>query len=132
MFEVVFDYLTEKSDHKAYGQHYKQLAPDTDGQLFVEQVSPSELKPWGIRQDPFSSYRSGFEVRTYRLCHRVLMFHHFPDELGVDDYLVRSTEFNYKKGPIASFITSVTQSGFKRQDDGYSTKDEDDNKDLKV
>ena len=32
--------------------------------------------------DPFSSYRAGFEVRTYRLCQRVLMFHHFPDEAG--------------------------------------------------
>ena len=32
----------------------------------------------GSAADPFSSYRSGFEVRTYRLCQRVLMFHHFP------------------------------------------------------
>ena len=34
------------------------------------------------RPDPFSTYRAGFEVRTYRRCHRVLMFHHFPDEPG--------------------------------------------------
>ena len=40
-------------------------------------------KPWACRHDPFSSYRAGFEVRTYRLCRRVLMFHHFPDEPGV-------------------------------------------------
>ncbi|MEQ1575977.1 MAG: toxin TcdB middle/N-terminal domain-containing protein, partial [Vicinamibacterales bacterium] len=58
------------------------------------------------------TYRSGFEVRTYRLCQRVLMFHHFPDELGVDPYLVRSTEFAYERGSIASFMTSVTQSGY--------------------
>ena len=37
---------------------------------------------WLCRHDPFSSYRAGFEVRTYRLCQRVLMFHHFPDEAG--------------------------------------------------
>ena len=37
---------------------------------------------WPVRNDPFSSYRAGFEVRTYRLCQRVLMFHHFPDEAG--------------------------------------------------
>ena len=38
----------------------------------------------------------GFEVRTYRLCQRVLMFHHFPDEnLGTPDCLVRSTDFTY-------------------------------------
>jgi RHS repeat-associated protein len=48
-----------------------------------------------IRADPFSSHRPGFEVRTYRLCRRVLMFHHFAAELGEADYLVRSTDFHY-------------------------------------
>ncbi|MEO8157223.1 MAG: toxin TcdB middle/N-terminal domain-containing protein [Betaproteobacteria bacterium] len=66
-----------------------------------------------MRQDPFSSYRAGFEVRTYRLCRRVLMFHHFADELGVADYLVRATHFTQDQGTIASFITAVTQSGYK-------------------
>ena len=33
-----------------------------------------------MRADPFSTHRAGFEIRTYRLCKRVLMFHHFPDE----------------------------------------------------
>ena len=51
---------------------------------------------WPSGSDPFSTYRAGFEVRTYRLCRRVLMFHHFPDELGVGhDCLVRSTDFTY-------------------------------------
>lgn len=27
---------------------------------------------WSVRPDPFSSYRAGFEIRTYRLCRRVL------------------------------------------------------------
>ena len=46
-----------------------------------------------MREDPFSSYRAGFEVRTYRLCQRALMFHHFPDEAGVgNDCLVRSAD----------------------------------------
>ena len=76
-----------------------------------------------MRKDPFSSYRSGFEVRTYRLCRRALMFHHFPEELGCRDYLVRSTAFEYHEKPIGSFITRVTQSGHKRQDDGrYLTR----------
>lgn len=30
---------------------------------------------WGLRADPFSRYDYGFEVRTRRLCHQVLMFH---------------------------------------------------------
>ena len=56
---------------------------------------------WPVRRDPFSSYRSGFEVRTYRLCRRVLMFHHFPEELGTESCLVRSTAFHYAKSRSA-------------------------------
>ncbi|MCG3158139.1 MAG: hypothetical protein DKINENOH_04780 [bacterium] len=99
-FEVVFD----------YGEHN----PDNP--------KPNDPGKWLCRHDSFSSYRAGFEVRTYRLCRRVLMFHHFPDKLGVDDYLVRSTEFIYKESPIASFITQVTQSGYVLQNGKYLKK----------
>ena len=112
LFEVVFDY--EEG-------HYEELPAAPNGHQFVN-AHKNPTQDWQRRQDPFSSFRSGFEVRTYRLCHRVLMFQHFPDELGVDDYLVRATGFKYKEGPIASFIISVTQSGFKRQDDGTFLK----------
>ena len=61
MFEVVCD----------YGEHNTDIPkPDDDNQ-------------WVYRDDPFSSYRAGFEVRTTRLCRRVLMFHHFGEEDGV-------------------------------------------------
>src|SRR5262249_30866571 len=57
---------------------------------------PRDAGQWAYRMDPFSTYRSGFEVRTSRLCQRVLMFHHFDGELGVGkDCLVRSTDFTY-------------------------------------
>ncbi len=97
-FEVVFDY----EDHDP------------------ENPTRGEQRPWKCRADPFSSYRSGFEIRTYRLCQRVLMFHRF-DELG-GDCLVRSTDFQYVyekqdltqvKKPLFSFLASVTQTGYK-------------------
>ncbi len=108
MFEVVFD----------YGEH------DSDRPV------PHDSRQWLCRRDPFSSYRSGFEVRTYRLCQRVLVFHHFPDEPGMgNDCLVRSVDFTYraaadvpdglKRGePAASFLASVTQSGYRRRPEG--------------
>lgn len=97
MFEVVFD----------YGEH------DQDD------PSPDESRPWPCRRDPFSSYRAGFEVRTHRLCRRVLMFHHFPDEDGVGlDCLTRSTDFHYREDPVASFVESVVQSGYRRDPEG--------------
>jgi hypothetical protein len=59
LFDVVFD----------YGEH--------------DAAAPSlvESSHWLVRRDPFSSYRPTFEVRTYRLCRRVLVFHRFT-ELG--------------------------------------------------
>lgn len=106
MFEVVFD----------YGEHD------------LEVPRPNDSGQWGYRDDAFSSYRAGFEVRTCRLCQRVLMFHHFENEAGVGrDCLVRSTDFEYSaeehpddaRNPVYTFLLGVTQSGYKRQNSGY-------------
>ena len=107
LFEVVLD----------YGEH-----DDKD-------PKPDDTGDWHWRNDPFSAYRSGFEVRTQRLCQRVLMFHHFPDEPIGANCLVRSTDFVYRESrgnpadqrrgnPIASFIASVSHSGYKRSASG--------------
>src|SRR5256885_8895455 len=40
------------------------------------------------------------------------MFHHFEQELGIQDYLVKSTDFEYRHIAIGSFITSISQSGY--------------------
>lgn len=106
MFEAVFD----------YGEgHYQEMPADADGRTFATaMLKPPNGGTWPVRLDPFSTCRSCFEVRSYRLCRRVLMFHHFSDELGVDDYLVRSTEFAYREKPNGSFVSRVLQSGFKR------------------
>lgn len=110
MFELVLD----------YGEgHYREDAPDEHGHVLVH-PTPCPQTAWPVRKDPFSTYRSCFEVRTYRLCRRALMFHHFPAELGVDDYLVRSTEFDYDQKPLGSFIKAVVQSGYRREGErGY-------------
>ncbi|SFN35999.1 RHS repeat-associated core domain-containing protein [Nitrosospira briensis] len=106
MFEVVFD----------YGEHD------------AENPKPGDAGDWAHRADPFSTYRAGFEVRTTRLCQRVLMFHHFPGEEGVgSDCLVRSTDFTYSheedptnaRNPVYTFLLAVTQSGYKRNNSGY-------------
>ena len=119
MFEVVFDYDEG---------HFNLQGPDSEGRQYAEvniseQLDANDIRQWSPRQDPFSSYRSGFEVRNYRLCRRVLMFHHFADELERPDYLVRSTEFEYKESPVSSVMTSVTQSSYTHDhDDTYFKK----------
>ncbi|MFE6155821.1 SpvB/TcaC N-terminal domain-containing protein [Streptomyces sp. NPDC057889] len=117
-------------------------APPEDDQWYFELVFdygdhdrasplPRDVPNWRPRPDPFSSYRSGFEVRTYRLCQRVLMFHHFPDQPEVRaNCLVRSTDLTYayeenptdSRNPIYSMLTAVTQRGYQRQDAGYRTR----------
>src|SRR5262249_29523389 len=104
MFEIVFD----------YGEHVAN-AP-----------RPDDNRVWLARHDPYSSYRSGFEVRTYRLCQRILMFHHFPQDPKVlRNCLVRSLDFEYRSTrgvaddvrrghPNASFIATMMQSGYVR------------------
>jgi hypothetical protein len=107
MFSVVFDYDE--------GRYQPVSAPGTEPSLVHATFDPTPSPTgWPVRLDPFSSYRSGFEVRTYRLCRRVLMFHHFPAELRAAACLVRSTEFNYHEEPVGSFIASVIQSGYVR------------------
>jgi RHS repeat-associated protein len=108
-FEVVFD----------YGEH-NAIAP-----------APTDAEPWPARPDPFSSYRAGFEVRTYRTCQRVLMFHHFAGEEGVDiNCLVRSTDFGYSdeadptsvRNPVYTFLRAVAQTGYRRNSNGYDQR----------
>jgi RHS repeat-associated protein len=110
MFEAVFD----------YGDGHYREEKDGDGRTWVHCHSrPPGESHWPVRKDPFSTYRSGFEVRSYRLCQRVLMFHHFPDESVGADCLVRSTEFEYRQKASGSFITQVTQSGYARHEHRY-------------
>jgi RHS repeat-associated protein len=90
-FQVVFD----------YGEH----DPATP--------TPDETAPWPCRADPFSTFRPAFEIRTYRLCRRVLMFHSFP-ELGTTPCLVRSTDLGYDENPVATTLAAVTQTGYIR------------------
>ncbi|MBV1854852.1 SpvB/TcaC N-terminal domain-containing protein [Catellatospora tritici] len=115
LFEVVFD----------YGEH------DPD------RPTPADTGDWTCRHDPFSTYRPGFEVRQYRLCRRVLMFHHFPDEPGVGrDCLVRSVELTYRGpagtvapadaatrgAPLGTFLARAVQHGHRRDGAGYLTR----------
>jgi RHS repeat-associated protein len=105
-FEVVFD----------YGEH-DQANP-----------TPQEVGTWTPRQDSFSSYRSTFEVRTQRLCQRVLVFHHIPDTPNQKGYdgLVRSTDLTYEyeqdvanaRVPNFSQLLAVMQRSYQRQADG--------------
>jgi RHS repeat-associated protein len=90
LFELVFD----------FGEHD------------LNKPTTQEINDWPVRQDPFSDYRPGFDIRTCRLCRRILMFHHFRDELGWNDYLVRSLDFTYDEHPHLTYLEQITQTGY--------------------
>jgi len=94
MFKAVFD----------YGEH--------DTSENIPQNIYEEANSWLSRKDPFSSYRSGFEVRTYRRCERVLMFHCFDDKLVHTPYLTKSLQLFYDD--------NLEYSGSGRQEGGFS------------
>ncbi|QHI96823.1 toxin [Xylophilus rhododendri] len=63
---------------------------------------------WPVRQDSFSDFAAGFEVRTHRLCRGVLMFHCFPDELGPLPVLVRQLILEYDESPYLSQLRGAS------------------------
>lgn len=106
-FELVFD----------YGEHDLDVPlPQATGM------------PWLCRSDHFSTYRATFEVRTYRLCRRALMFHHFENQPGVGlNCLVRSTNLTHAhpvvpspdpSKPFYSYLLAATQTGYRRNPGG--------------
>lgn len=84
-------------------------------------LSPFEhVREWNFRSDAFSDYKAGFEIRTTRLCNRVLLFHHFS---GQNEYngLVRSVNFEYDTSNQESFtfLKSFTTIGYIKKNDGH-------------
>ncbi|MGD1841645.1 MAG: SpvB/TcaC N-terminal domain-containing protein [Thermonemataceae bacterium] len=121
-FELVMD----------YGEHQDPETPE-------EIPTYNEKNRWLSRPDAFSSYRAGFEVRTYRRCYNILMFHHFEEErqfVGTSEeedfgkeYLVSALALKYAPSSInqsgqteVSYLASVTQEGYIRKENDYFVK----------
>ncbi len=117
MFKVIFD----------YGEH------DTTSEIPKDVYL--EKNEWKYRKDPFSNFRSGFDIRTYRRCNRIMVFHCLsaPD-LPHTPYLVKSLELFYddelslkgsdNKIKGFSYLVKVRQNGHKWNDNTnhYITK----------
>ena len=121
-------------------EHFFELVMDY-GEHTNETLPHEEIADWEYRDDAFSSFRSGFEIRTNRLCNRILMFHHFndenqfagtPDEEGFgENYLVRSLDLDYEASSInnsdqteVNYLKSITQRSYikKPNSNSYSEK----------
>ena len=95
-FELVFD----------YGEY--DISPDN-----VNPYMPIKDKSWEYREDAFSNYNAGFEIRTFRRCLHTLMFHRF-SELGEQPILTHATKYRYEYNfALISELKGATSVGYK-------------------
>ncbi|GEC15746.1 SpvB/TcaC N-terminal domain-containing protein [Nitrobacter winogradskyi] len=107
LFEVVLDYGDETFAHE----------PEAEGFGRVRWTEARPL-PRHLRPDSFSRTRAGFEVRTHRLCQRILMAHRMPERLGTARTLVRDIHLDYDARSLGTRLARVTQSGYRLLDEG--------------
>lgn len=108
-YELIFD----------YGEYELPLPGSDRKKPITDPYHP--VNNWKYRPDPFSSYESGFEIRTCRLCYNIMLFHLFEDELG-DPCLVKSVHIDYKQSctyndinnPGLSLLNKATMIGYRR------------------
>ena len=86
------------------------------------EVAPGWLMPgsggWPCRQDAFSSWEFGFEVRTRRLCRQLLMYHAVTalageEKAGDTPQLVARLWLDYDENPSLSTLKSVRQLAYE-------------------
>ena len=102
LFEAVFDYGDERFDALPPAGGFRSV-------VWSEKETPGH-RP--ARLDPFSTSRAGFEIRTYRLCRRILMTHRMPEVLGQPRTLVRALHLDYEHKANGTLLSSVTQCGY--------------------
>lgn len=95
-----------------YGEHGAAGAPP----------SYAEARPWPVRADPYTVCTPGFELRSWRLCRRILVFHRFP-ELGPEPCLVAATELGHREDRAGAVLASVVLRGYRKDLDSGAVDD---------
>lgn len=108
LFHLLFDYGERSHDltqTPVYGPPYLK-----DGDQYGE---------WRKRDDAFWNQDYGFLLGTQHLCHQVLMFHHFPEELGDVPLLVQRLFLEYHQTPLGyNQLTAAHLQAYDRQGKG--------------
>ncbi|MQA29783.1 MAG: toxin, partial [Luteitalea sp.] len=107
LFEMVFDYGDEPFERSASAESFQTV-----------RWSGGPPGPRPSRLDPFSSSRAGFEIRTYRQCHRILMTHRMPEALGQPQTLVRALHLSFEEKANGTRLSSVTQCAYRPLGEG--------------
>lgn len=99
-------------------------------QLDYGQIDPANPNApageWTCRPDPFSSYKASFEVRTYRRCNGIYLYHQFAGENGGAPFVTQATLLDYATTRLSalSMVARVWQRGYRLQTEGNLWSDE--------
>ena len=103
IFKLEFDYSSSNED---------------EGQ----ETLPAEINSgWDLRPDSLSSFRSGFDIRTRRLCRRILQSNLMSGRGDDGHVLNMATEFEYDLNSIASRLLSVTHKRYVIENGFYES-----------
>jgi len=97
LFTLVFDYG----------------ALGTDSAVPPAFPSKDTIASWPVRQDVFSTFDAGFEIRTHFVCRQVLMFHHFREELGENSTLVHRLLITYDESPVLTRLAMAQSMAYE-------------------
>jgi RHS repeat-associated protein len=86
-------------------------------------TSEQKTQPWNSRPDPFSSYRSGFEIRTARRCQRILIRSLHP-QANAPTHLIRSYDLHYTQDSLSgvSLLQQVVHRGYATTQPGAEAR----------
>ncbi|MBO9545435.1 SpvB/TcaC N-terminal domain-containing protein [Caulobacter sp.] len=85
------------------------------GQYDLPGLDP--VRPWPQRLDPFTTFRPGFELKTWRLCRNILTVHDLPDAPG-GRALTKVLALDHDETPLFSTLRTAQQIGWRTEKDG--------------
>lgn len=121
IFEINRSYTAGRYiDTISYGNYWENSVENFAFKV-VFNYGLGDNNQWACRPDPFSYYNAGFEIRLFRLCEKIQMVHHFPDELG-DPLTVKELCLEYENiqsyTPIQfqapSLLKSIVLNGYQK------------------
>jgi RHS repeat-associated protein len=119
LFELLFDY----GDLPDPAHTYRSTGYEDPDHPPWWDARKDDISKFPLREDRFSSFRSGFEIRTLRRCKRILMLHHFKEGDLIGAPMVKSTSFAYDTDPHAGFsvLKGVTVWGHQKDPSDQNT-----------
>lgn len=94
-YELILDY--GEYEHRPYTSNHKPIN-----------------KFWSARLDPFSSYHAGFEIRTYRLCKRFLIYRHLDNKADSKGSLTGVFECVYNERELGTLLEGIKYTGIRK------------------